>query len=45
MYGDYSDYMSYEVDKWNMQTIPGKDITICPEEIIQLVTGDGKEDV
>jgi CRISPR/Cas system CSM-associated protein Csm5 (group 7 of RAMP superfamily) len=45
MYGDYSDYMSYEVDKRNMQTISGKDITICPEEIIQLVTGDGKEDV
>ena len=45
MYGNYTDYSSTTADKWNMQTIPGKKLVINSDEITQLVTGDGKEDV
>lgn len=43
-YGYYSDFSSPIVDKWNMQTIPGKNITIEPSRIKRL-TIDGKTDV
>lgn len=43
-YGHYSDFSSPMVDKWNMQTIPGKNITIEPSRIRRL-TIDGKTDV
>lgn len=45
MYGDYTDYSSTVMDKWNMQTIPGREITIPASKIVQLTTRDGKEDV
>lgn len=45
MYGDYSDYESNKVDKWNMQTIPGKEIVIAPSNLSQLMTNNGKTDV
>ena len=44
-YGDYTDYNTPIMDKWNMQTIPGKEITIAPSDIVQLTTKDGKDDV
>ena len=31
MYGNYSDFESAKVDKWNMNTILGKELTIEPE--------------
>lgn len=43
-YGYYSDFSSPIVDKWNMQTIPGKNITIEPNRMSRL-TIDGKTDV
>ena len=44
MYGDYSSFKTPVVDKWNMQTIPGKNMTITPDRIKVLCT-DGKTDV
>ena len=44
MYGDYSRFDTTIVDKWNMQTIPGKDITITPDRI-QVLSTNGKTDV
>ncbi len=41
MYGEYSDFTTPNVDKWNMQTIPGKDLTITPDRI-KMVTCNGK---
>lgn len=43
-YGDYSNYNSPVADKWNMQTIPGKDILIEPTRIHK-VTFKGLDDV
>ena len=43
-YGAYSDFSSPIVDKWNMQTIPGKNITIEPSRIRRLNV-NGKTDV
>lgn len=43
-YGNYSDMSSPIVDKWNMQTIPGKDIVI-DQSRIHLVTIDGNKDM
>ena len=45
MYGQYSDFESVKVDKWNMNTFLGKKITIDPSRISQIVTPDGKDDV
>lgn len=45
MYGKYSDFDSAKVDKWNMNTFLGKEITIEPERIKQLTLPDGKDDV
>ena len=44
MYGEYSRFDTPIVDKWNMQTIPGKDITITPDRI-KVLCADGKTDV
>lgn len=43
-YGVYSDFSTPVVDKWNMQTIPGKDIVIEPGRIKRLNI-NGKTDV
>ena len=43
-YGSYSDFTTPVADKWNMQTIPGKDITVEPERI-RILSVDGKKDV
>jgi cytochrome c553 len=43
-YGEYSDFSTSKVDKWNMQTIPGKNILIEPHRITRLNV-DGKTDV
>ncbi len=45
MYGSYSDFDTLKVDKWNMHTILGKQITIRPDRIKQLTTPDGRNDV
>ena len=45
MYGEYSDYETPIVDKWNMNTVLGKEITIEPSRISQIITTDGKTDV
>ena len=45
MYGPYSDLESDKVDKWNMHTILGKQVTVEPERIKQLVLSNGKNDV
>lgn len=39
-YGSYSDFSTTVADKWNMQTIPGKDIVIEPERISMLMVDD-----
>lgn len=43
-YGTYSDFSTPNVDKWNMQTIPGEDIIIEPRRIKRLNV-HGKTDV
>lgn len=43
-YGAYSDFSTTIVDKWNMQTIPGKDITVEPSRLKRLII-DGNNDV
>jgi len=43
-YGAYSDFSTTIADKWNMQTIPGKDITIEPSRLKRL-TFEGNNDV
>lgn len=43
MYGSYSDLTTDVVDKWNMQTIPGKNIAIEPSRLRRL-TVNGKTD-
>lgn len=43
-YGAYSDLSTAIVDKWNMQTIPGKDMTIEPSRLKRL-TINGNTDV
>ena len=45
MYGDYSDNDNIYVDKWNMNTVLGKDIIIMPDRMRLLQTKDGKTDV
>lgn len=45
MYGSYSDNNSIRVDKWNMNTILGKELVIEPNRICQLSMRDGKNDV
>lgn len=45
MYGSYSDFDTSKVDKWNMNTFLGKQITIDPDRIKQLTTPDGKNNV
>lgn len=35
-YGNYSDFSTPIVDKWNMQTIPGLDVTIEPDRLKKL---------
>lgn len=45
MYGKYSDFESNKVDKWNMNTILGKEMTIEPSRIKQLSLPNGKRDV
>ena len=44
MYGYYSDFTNPVVDKWNMQTIPGKDMIIEPSRL-KRITMNGKNDV
>lgn len=44
MYGYYSDFTNPVVDKWNMQTIPGKDMIIEPSRL-KRITINGKNDV
>ena len=44
MYGNYADYSNNYVDKWNMQTIPSKNITIPPNRL-KIVTYNGKTDL
>ncbi len=44
MYGKYSDFSTPIVDKWNMQTIPGKNITITPDKLKRL-SFNGKIDL
>lgn len=44
MYGEYSDFESTKVDKWNMNTYLGKKITITPDRIEQLLLPNGKND-
>lgn len=43
-YGSYSDYSTPVADKWNMQTIPGKNIVIEPKRMKRL-TFKGRDDV
>lgn len=43
-YGSYSDYSTPVADKWNMQTIPGKNIIIEPKRMKKL-TFKGRNDV
>ncbi len=43
-YGAYSDLSTPIVDKWNMQTIPGKDMTIEPSRLKKLII-NGNNDV
>ena len=43
-YGSYSDYNTPVADKWNMQTIPGKNIIIEPKRMKKL-TFKGRDDV
>ena len=43
-YGDYSDFSTPVCDKWNMQTIPGKDVVVEPNRIMRL-SANGKNDV
>ena len=43
-YGTYSDFSNPIVDKWNMQTIPGKQMTIEPSRI-KMVNVKGNTDV
>jgi hypothetical protein len=43
-YGQYSDFSTEIVDKWNMQTIPGKEILIDSSRI-KRVNVNGKNDV
>lgn len=45
MYGPYSDFDSNKVDKWNMNTFLGKQMTITPDRIKQLSLPNGKNDV
>ena len=45
MYGSYSDFESSKVDKWNMNTFLGKQMTIEPNRIKQLTLPNGKNDV
>ncbi len=45
IWGEYTSQESLKVDKWNMNTILGKKLTIEPQRIKQLVTQDGKSDV
>lgn len=45
MYGSYSDNINTKVDKWNMNTILGKELVIEPDRIFQLSLKDGKNDV
>ncbi len=45
MYGQYSNYDSNKVEKWNMNTFLGEDITISPDRIKQLTLPNGKKDV
>lgn len=44
MYGKFSDFSTPIVDKWNMQTIPGKNITITPDKLTR-VSFNGKTDL
>ena len=44
MYGDYSDFSTPVVDKWNMQTIPGENITIEPSRL-KVLCAEGQNDV
>ena len=44
MYGKYSDFNTLIVDKWNMQTIPGKNIIIPPNRL-KMMSVDDKYDV
>lgn len=43
-YGSYSDYSTPVADKWNMQTIPGKNIVVEPKRMKKL-TFKGRDDV
>lgn len=43
-YGSYSDYSTPVADKWNMQTIPGKNIIIEPKRMKKL-TFKGRDDI
>lgn len=45
MYGTYSNFESCKVDKWNMNTFLGKQMTITPDRIKQLTLPSGKNDV
>ena len=45
MYGPYSDFENSKVDKWNMNTFLGKQITIAPDRIKLLTLASGKSDV
>lgn len=45
MYGPYSDFDSNKVEKWNMNTFLGKQMTITPDRIKQLSLPNGKNDV
>lgn len=44
MYGKYSDFSTAIEDKWNMQTIPGKELIIRPDRI-KNISINGKTDV
>lgn len=45
MYGNYSNFESTKVDKWNMHTFLGKKMTIEPNRIKQLILPNGKNDI
>ena len=45
MYGSYSNFESSKVDKWNMNTFLGKQMTIEPNRIRQLTLPNDKNDV
>lgn len=45
MLGNYTDFESAKVDKWNMNTVLGKELTIKPTRIKQVKLDSGKNDV